>query len=239
MGWSHPGVTLWSICNLVTTWWSCSYCPLKRSFTHLQPLPAIPPETSLSRVLLCWHQHCQKAQLAKESVLVMWLAFCLLQLRSLLSTSESLLVHSDRWPQTLSLCSASQWCSRLALGLLHWPCSLAVIISITAIFLALYLLFPSQPPELLKYFVALCSNSTWKFQAALQTIPPILWKQLSFNGRFYLNCFKFGLECFFFSSLVKHSSLSFMQVFSFQRPEMWSTNSAFFSQSINNIICLG
>ena len=63
-----------------------SYCLLKISLAHLQPLPAVPPAMSLSPVLLCWHQCCQREQLANETVWVMWLAFCLLQLRWLLST---------------------------------------------------------------------------------------------------------------------------------------------------------
>lgn len=168
MGRSHPRVPFWSICNLATVrdLEICGYCVLKRRLAHLQPSPAIPPAISLSRVLLCWHQRCQRDQLAKETVLVMWLAFCLLQLRSLLST-DSLLVHSDGWPKTPSLCSASQWCSVLATGLLHWPCSIAMIISIITIFLALYLLFPSQPPELSKHLVSLCPCSIPKAPSSL------------------------------------------------------------------------
>lgn len=117
---------------------------------------AVPSAISLSFVLLCWHQHCQRDQLAKETALVMWLAFCLLQLRSLLSTA-SLLVHLDRQPKTLSLGSTSQSHSVFAIELLHWPCSIPMIISIIIIFLASYLVFTSQPPELLKHLVSLCS----------------------------------------------------------------------------------
>lgn len=155
---SHAETDFWSICSPVSAHdlENHGYYILKSSFSCLQQSSTIPSAISLSFVLLCWHQCCQRDQLAKETALVMWLAFCLLQLRSLLSTG-SLPAHMDGWPKTLSLCSTLQSFSAFAIELLQWPCFIPLIISVIIIFHTLYLLFPSQPHELLKYLVNLCS----------------------------------------------------------------------------------